>query len=108
MGTNSLYVGEFGEPLRRSASVREGDAKHSASSAYVDSMETDANFLKDTNKPQYGRALHSGRRRGRPRGHGSRGRGCRSSSQQILNRERELEQSFEVSTMQVCSLYIVC
>jgi hypothetical protein len=58
-------------------------------------METDANFLKDTNKPQYRRALHSGRRRGRPRGRGSRGHGRSSYAHRVLQREGELEQRSE-------------
>ncbi|PNF19015.1 hypothetical protein B7P43_G12399 [Cryptotermes secundus] len=79
--------------------VPDGDAKPSASSDCMDSMETDINFLKDVIKPQYGRALYSGRRRGRrPRGHGSRGCGRSSSAQHVLNKDRDLEQSSEDSS----------
>jgi hypothetical protein len=61
----------------------------------VDTMETDVSFLKGTSRQQYVRALHSGRRRGRRRGQGSRGRGHNSYAHQVLQRERELEQRLE-------------
>jgi hypothetical protein len=95
---------ERGESFKVFASVLEGDAEPIASSEHMDSMETDVSFLKDTHKPQYGRALHSGRRRGR-RCRGPRGCSRSHSAHHVLNRGRELEESSEdSSTVQVWSL----
>jgi hypothetical protein len=97
-----------------SAPVPEGDLETSGSSEYVDIMEDDVSFL-DVDGQQYGRGVHSGRRRGRPRGRGSRGRGSRGRGRgrinfvyQILRREKELEQNSDVNDLvKVRSQYLL-
>jgi hypothetical protein len=85
-------IGKYVGSSRGRASAPDGNSEPSASSECQNRMEVAASILKDTEWPQCGRFVESGRRRGRSRGRGSSGRGRNSYAHQVLRRERELEQ----------------